>query len=379
MNDSTPLQPTPSPGSPDDSAALVLVIDANVDAAARVAGAFVITPRIRPLTVTTVRDLFGVLTTAGEPVSGVVIDMQAARDLARQLAVQLGSRPALAARLHRGGFRAETSPLAQVVQLLRTAAREDVSDGADATPLLIVFTSRHADESAAAVRAGADLWLSASAAVTEALAAWFDLKLRRERREPADWMERLRGSEPVAALDSVPAAALPMVPVAEFSASTMSPTVAPTVAATPFAPPHDTATLPEWSPVSAPRSTESFTVPDLMTRGPSGRHDARVIADLLGVPLKTLAESLGLSYEPLKKVPDREAVQAALAPAAAVIAMVWAALGGDDHTESRRLLRAWMRTPRAGLGRATPLEGMIVRRAVGEVRAWVEGEWMRAG
>jgi len=212
--------------------------------------------------------------------------------------------------------------------------------------LIIVQTSRHGlDETIAkrdAMDAGADLWLSEASASTAALPAWLSMKT---------------GSFVLKT-----AAAAARRPDATWPAPTFK------ALYSPFAP--SSAEVPN-APDPVSRLGGAFTVPDGMLRSSTGRWDAKRMAEVMGVPLTDLAAALDLSYDTLKKNPDRDGAQAALAPVAGVLAMAWDELRADTDTATEERVRQWLRVRRPPLGDESPLDGILVRRQATRLRDWL--------
>lgn len=80
----------------------------------------------------------------------------------------------------------------------------------------------------------------------------------------------------------------------------------------------------------------------------SGRLDAKLLADWLGLPLKSVARGLGREYATIHKTPDAPAIQEGLR----VYLRVAAAL---NHLAGSRIgARVWLNTPNTDLGGVTP-------------------------
>lgn len=88
-------------------------------------------------------------------------------------------------------------------------------------------------------------------------------------------------------------------------------------------------------------------VPDL--RAPSGRLDARRIADALGVPMTRLAGAASVSRQALSQMPDSPAAQAGLDPVARVVGVL------RELLEPTEVLQ-WLNTPHKQLRGKPPLE-----------------------
>lgn len=116
---------------------------------------------------------------------------------------------------------------------------------------------------------------------------------------------------------------------------------------------------------------EVFDLPAARLRSESGRLDASRIAQALGVPLKKLAAAIGTGYTTVHKTPDSPALQAVLAPFANVVAMLDEVFGGDGQ----RVL-AWLQVPQERLGNTTPRQAMLAPGGVAGVEQFVAGAWM---
>jgi CheY-like chemotaxis protein len=136
----------------------------------------------------------------------------------------------------------------------------------------------------------------------------------------------------------------------------------------------DVPAAPEANPVQAQAPSgwmEVFDLPAARVRGENGRLDASRIAHALGVPLKKLAAAIGTGYTTVHKTPDSPALQAVLAPFANVVAMLDEVFGGDEQ----RVL-AWLQVPRERLGNRTPQQAMLAPGGAAGVEQFVAGAWM---
>jgi hypothetical protein len=88
----------------------------------------------------------------------------------------------------------------------------------------------------------------------------------------------------------------------------------------------------------------------------SGRLDAKLIAERLGVSVAALSQALGKQRQTVNKTPDAEDLQPALAPVARVLSLLEDALTPNELT-------AWLNSPHAGLEGATPRSEMLAGRA----------------
>lgn len=116
---------------------------------------------------------------------------------------------------------------------------------------------------------------------------------------------------------------------------------------------------------------EVFDLPAARLRSDSGRLDASRIAQALGVPLKKLAAAIGTGYTTVHKTPDGPALQAVLAPFANTVAMLDQVFAGD----TQRVL-AWLQSPQERLGNQTPQQAMLAPGGAAGVEQFVAGAWM---
>ncbi|MBE7156866.1 MAG: DUF2384 domain-containing protein [Rhodospirillales bacterium] len=89
----------------------------------------------------------------------------------------------------------------------------------------------------------------------------------------------------------------------------------------------------------------------------TGRVDAQKVADYLGVPLKRLAEGLGINYKTAHRNPDAESFQEALRPVKRSLEIL------DEFFRKPELVRAWLHTPHSDLDSGTALETILENRA----------------
>ncbi|MBE7158038.1 MAG: DUF2384 domain-containing protein [Rhodospirillales bacterium] len=89
----------------------------------------------------------------------------------------------------------------------------------------------------------------------------------------------------------------------------------------------------------------------------TGRVDAQKVADYLGVPLKRLAEGLGLNYKTVHRNPDAESFQQALRSVKRSLEIL------DEFFPKPELVRAWLHTPHPDLDGSTALETILENRA----------------
>lgn len=222
---------------------------------------------------------------------------------------------------HRRKKRPTEAELRVAIGRLREASERLRASGQSWRPLVVIVTSDHEEvaEHAAAVKAGADLYLPQNAAVHEDI-----------MRSYLSRMLRARADDP-----PTPSSADPTASQAPSG----------------------------WMQV--------FDLPDKQFRGDSGRLDASRIAAALGVPLKSLATALEVGYTTVHKTPDSPALQAGLAPFASVLAMLDQVFDGD----SRRVL-AWLQSEQHALGNRTPRDAMLVPGGVVGVEQFVAGAWI---
>jgi hypothetical protein len=100
----------------------------------------------------------------------------------------------------------------------------------------------------------------------------------------------------------------------------------------------------------------------------SGRIDAQKVANFMGIPLKRLAEGLGLTYKAVHRNPSAEGWQEALKPVKRTLEILHEFFGSVET------IRAWLNTPHPLLNDRTSLEtilegkGFAVSRLLGN--AW---------
>ena len=123
---------------------------------------------------------------------------------------------------------------------------------------------------------------------------------------------------------------------------------------------------------SAAHVADAFELPAVHLRhAESGRWDASRIAKALGVPLKTLAQSLGAKYSTVHKTPHAEALQSSLAPFGNVLAML-----AQIYNDDQRAISAWLQTPQRQLGGLTPVAALCEPGRAAAVEQWAAGLWM---
>lgn len=89
----------------------------------------------------------------------------------------------------------------------------------------------------------------------------------------------------------------------------------------------------------------------------TGRVDAQKMADYMGVPLKRLADGLGLVYKTVHRNPAAEAVQGVLKPVKRSMDIL------DGFFRKPELVRAWLNTPHPDLDGSTALETILDNQA----------------
>jgi hypothetical protein len=97
-------------------------------------------------------------------------------------------------------------------------------------------------------------------------------------------------------------------------------------------------------------------LPELHDRK-SGRIDARKVADFMGVPLKRLAEGLGLPYNGVHRNPSAAGYQKALQPVKRSLEILHEFFGPKET------IRVWLNTPHAYLEGATALATILEGKA----------------
>lgn len=120
--------------------------------------------------------------------------------------------------------------------------------------------------------------------------------------------------------------------------------------------------------------TDIFALPTEDLRSASGRLDAGRIADALDVPLVKLAEAVAVSYTTVHKTPDSLALQPRLHPFASVLAMLHQIYAGD----ARRVL-AWLQSAQPALGGRTPQAALLAPGGAAGVEQFVAGAWLGEG
>jgi len=89
----------------------------------------------------------------------------------------------------------------------------------------------------------------------------------------------------------------------------------------------------------------------------TGRIDAQKVADFMGVPLKPLAEGLGLNYKAVHRNPSASGFQEALQPVKRSMEMLHEFFGPKET------IRIWLNTPHPDLDGATSLDTILEGKA----------------
>ncbi|MGQ0648976.1 MAG: antitoxin Xre/MbcA/ParS toxin-binding domain-containing protein [Gemmatimonadaceae bacterium] len=222
-----------------------------------------------------------------------------------------------------------TAAIARLRQAHESGARRD--DSALARPLRVFVTSASddADMHAAAIQAGADVFLRVNEARNVTVLASYLARFL-QQSAPGQW-----APPAVAALpDRVAEAAAPPAPAREI--------------------------------------TEAFQLHDADLRDPdTGRWDAKRIADALGVRLTELTDAIAANYSTVARTPASDALQARLSPFANVIAMV-----RQVYTEDDARMKMWLRQSQSALRDRTPLDALLTRGKAPAVQQWVASAWL---
>jgi Protein of unknown function (DUF2384) len=88
-------------------------------------------------------------------------------------------------------------------------------------------------------------------------------------------------------------------------------------------------------------------------RKSTGQIDAQAVADFMGIPLKRLAEALGLNYKALHRNPSGEAFQDELQPVKRVLELV------HEFFPQPESIRVWLNTPHPELKGETALDTVL--------------------
>ncbi|GDY24094.1 hypothetical protein LBMAG56_54410 [Verrucomicrobiota bacterium] len=100
----------------------------------------------------------------------------------------------------------------------------------------------------------------------------------------------------------------------------------------------------------------------------TGRIDAQKLADFMAVPLKRLAEGLGLNYKAVHRDPAGESAQAALQPVKRALEIL------HKFFVQPETIRVWLNTPHPDLDGTTALETILENKAEA-VRTLLENAW----
>ncbi len=98
------------------------------------------------------------------------------------------------------------------------------------------------------------------------------------------------------------------------------------------------------------------TLPELHDKK-TGRIDAQKVADFMGVPLKPLAEGLGLNYKAVHRNPSAGGFQEALQPVKRSMEILHEFFGPKET------IRIWLNTPHPDLDGATSLDTILEGKA----------------
>jgi hypothetical protein len=85
----------------------------------------------------------------------------------------------------------------------------------------------------------------------------------------------------------------------------------------------------------------------------SGRIDAQKVAEFMGMPLKRLAEGLGLTYTAVHRNPSASGIQEAFRPVKRSLEILREFFGAKET------VRIWLNTPHPDLDGTTPLETIM--------------------
>ena len=105
-----------------------------------------------------------------------------------------------------------------------------------------------------------------------------------------------------------------------------------------------------------PREVPKVILPELHDRQ-SGRIDAAKVAEFMGVPLKQLAEGLGLNYKAVHRNPSASGFQEALRPVKRSLELLHEFFGPPEA------IRIWLNTPHPDLAGATALDTILAGKA----------------
>ncbi|MEN9840718.1 MAG: hypothetical protein RL376_518 [Verrucomicrobiota bacterium] len=102
--------------------------------------------------------------------------------------------------------------------------------------------------------------------------------------------------------------------------------------------------------------------------GQSGRIDAAKVAEFMGVPLKRLADGLGLNYKAVHRHPAAAGFQEALRPVKRSLELLHEFFGAPES------IRIWLNTPHPDLAQATALDTILGGKAFA-VALILENAW----
>jgi len=100
----------------------------------------------------------------------------------------------------------------------------------------------------------------------------------------------------------------------------------------------------------------------------TGRIDAQKVADFMGVPLKPLAEGLGLNYKAVHRNPSAGGFQEALRPVKRSLEIL------SEFFGPKETIRVWLNTPHPDLDGATSLDTILDGKAFA-IRRLLENAW----
>jgi CheY-like chemotaxis protein len=285
---------------------------------------------------------------------------------------------------------AVVSELRTAIERLRASQRRGTETRGALRPPPIIVTGNEEGRAAriadhqAALRAGADLYLSRPEAATAEIIGALLRRLTRTRDE--DRPERggrapgVPKGSPVGVVGGSTVGSMAAKTVREApggrgwgvgAAGSRAPTAARATARRGAAT-RVTAPPAEAGRVDAQRLVaDVFALPTADLRSERGRLDAQRIADTLGVPLAELATALGVAYRTVHKTPDSEALQPRLAPFANVLAMLSDVFVGD-----RRRIRGWLREARSEFDGRAPLDALLTPGKAPAIEQFVARAWM---
>ena len=101
----------------------------------------------------------------------------------------------------------------------------------------------------------------------------------------------------------------------------------------------------------------------------NGRIDAQRVADFMGVPLKRLAEGLGLNYKAVHRSPSAAGFQAALAPVKRALELL------EFFFKEQETIRVWLNTPHPLFENKTSMEIILDGKAFAVARILGCARW----